>query len=158
MADDVKLPALDPATTTVREGNSYPPPFDAEARDRIKRTLGDPVGLTQFGVNLTTLNPGAWSAQRHWHSHEDEFIYVLEGELTLVTDGGRQILTAGMAAGFPAGVADGHHLVNESDAPAVYLEVGSRSPADRVVYPDIDLLCEQHGGARYFTRRDGSRF
>jgi uncharacterized cupin superfamily protein len=106
---------LDPKSVTPRLGSIYPPPFDEPLQGREKRALGDPLGLTQFGVNLVTLAPGAWSSQRHWHGNEDEFVYVLEGEVTLVTD-----------QGFSAGNANGHHLINRSDKPALYLEVGTR--------------------------------
>jgi len=134
------LPALDPLTVPERTGSAYPAPLDVPCRARGKRPLGNALGLTQFGVNLTRLEPGAWSAQRHWHTQEDEFVYVLEGELALVTDAGEQTLRAGMAAGFPAGGADGHHLVNRTDRPAIYLEVGTRSRDDEVHYPDADLF------------------
>jgi len=143
---------------TARTGSSYPAPFQAECATRIKRALGDAAGLTRFGVNLVRLNPGDWSAQRHWHSREDEFVYVLEGELTLVTDAGEQVLAAGMTAGFPAGVEDGHCLVNRGTAVAAYLEVGDRSREDVARYPDIDLIAEpaeSGDGGRRFTNRKG---
>ena len=135
-------PALDPATVAERTGSSYPSPLDLPCRARRKRALGNEVGLTHFGVNLTRLEPGAWSAQRHWHTREDEFVYVLDGELTLVTEGGEQTLRPGLVAGFPAGAPDGHHLVNRTDRPAVYLEVGDRAPGDEVHYPDVDLFID----------------
>ena len=123
---------------------------------RRKRALGDALGLTHFGVNLVELEPGAWSSQRHWHSAEDEFVYVVSGEVTLVTDAGRQVLGSGMIAGFPAGVADGHHLINESGEPAVYLEVGDRrDEVDQVDYPDIDMVLTPESGGRVFRHRDG---
>jgi len=155
MTRALKLPALDPMSVTSRRGSSYPAPFREPVEGRVKQALGDPLGLTDFGVNLVRLEPGAWSSQRHWHSHEDEFIYVLEGELTLVTDAGEQRLTAGMAAGFPAGVEDGHHLVNRSDAPAHYLEIGNRSHDDVAQYPNIDLVGRNGPGGRLFTNRKG---
>ncbi len=155
MTRDTQPPAFDPMDVDARTGSSYPAPFQAVCATRIKRALGDAAGLSRFGVNLVHLNPGDWSAQRHWHSHEDEFVYVLEGELTLVTDAGEQILAPGMAAGFPAGVEDGHCLVNRGSAVAVYLEVGDRSREDRVRYPDIDLIAETHDGGRHFTNRKG---
>jgi uncharacterized cupin superfamily protein len=133
-----KAIALDAAPTV--HGSRYPAPYDAPCAQRFRRRLGDVAGLTQFGVNLTRLPAGAWSAQRHWHSAEDEFIYVLEGELVLVTDSGEETLRAGDCAGFKAGVPDGHHLLNRSEREALYLEVGGRRPGeDAVVYPDIDL-------------------
>ena len=135
----MKPPALDPATVAVKTGTSYPEPFRSMVGERRKRALGDALGLTNYGVNLVELPPGAMSSMRHWHSRQDEFVYVLEGELTLITDAGEQLLRAGMAAGFAAGSGDGHHLINRSDAPARYLEVGDRTAGDAVVYPDVDL-------------------
>lgn len=135
-------PALDPDTVEVFTGSlppHYPFPHDKLLAGRRKRQLGDALGLVDFGVNLVELPPGGVSALRHWHSHEDEFIYVLKGTLTLVTDGGEQALGPGIAAGFPKAVADGHHLKNLGDETAVYLEVGSRNPADLAEYSDVDL-------------------
>ena len=121
-------------------GSDYPAPFDEPCRARARRRLGDAAGLTQFGVNLLTLPPGAWSSQRHWHTAEDEFAYVLAGEVVLVTDGGEEFLRAGDCAGFPAGEPDGHHFQNRSARAAILLEIGSRRLADdEVFYPDIDL-------------------
>ena len=149
------LPALDPATVTPRTGSGYPEPFRSRVLPREKRALGDALGLTRFGVNLTTLAPGRESSIRHHHSHEDELVYVLEGELVLRTDAGEQRLTAGMCAGFPAGSGDAHQLVNRSDVPARYLEVGSRDPDDAVVYPDDDLAVHKDAtGAYVFSRLD----
>lgn len=133
------LPALDPAGLTPRIGTGYPPPYAAPCAAREKRALGDAVGLTQFGVNLVRVPPGVWSAQRHWHTAEDEFVYIVEGELVLVTDAGEQVLRPGMVAGFPAGKADGHHLINRTARDAVYLEVGTRAAKDDVDYPDCDM-------------------
>ena len=140
-------------------GSGYPEPFAAQCRNRIKRALGDVFDLTQFGVNLTTLPPGAWSAQRHWHEREDELIYVIEGELVLVSDDGEETLAAGMYAGFPAGRANGHHLVNRSASTASYLEIGTRSPNERSHYPDVDLAAQKvaDGGVR-FTNRKGEPY
>lgn len=122
------------------KGSRYPPPYDEPCKHRLRRRLGDAADLTQFGVNLMLLPAGAWSSQRHWHSAEDEFIYVLEGELVLVTNAGEETLRAGDCAGFKAGVADGHHLQNRTTRDARYLDVGSRCPKDdEVIYPDIDL-------------------
>lgn len=115
----------------------YPPGLRERLDGRHKARLGDAVGLSDFGVNITRLDPGAWSALRHWHEREDEFVYVLEGEVTLIDDAGEHRMRAGEFAGFPAGVANGHHLVNRSDASAAYFEVGSRRPGvDVVHYPD----------------------
>jgi uncharacterized cupin superfamily protein len=129
----------DPMAVEPTTGTGYPEPFRAPCLARVKRRLGDAVGLENFGVNLTILPPGQWSSQRHWHGKQDEFVYILEGEATLVTDAGETVLTAGMAAGFKAGQADGHHLINKSDKPVTYLEIGDRLPGDTADYPDIDL-------------------
>lgn len=145
MTAPMRPPALDPATLTAVNRTGYPEPYRALVAGRFRRRLGDAAGLTQFGVNLTRLDPGAASAQRHWHTREDELVYVLEGELTLVTDAGEQILTPGMCAAFKAGVPDGHHLVNRSDRPAVLLEIGTRDEEDEAAYPDIDLHSRKDG-------------
>jgi uncharacterized cupin superfamily protein len=120
-------PAIDALTLEPRIGAPYPAPYDVPCALREKRALGDAFGLNNFGVNLVRLPPGCASSQRHWHSRQDELIYVLEGEPTLVTDAGEQRLTPGMTAGFRAGVADGHVLVNRTPRDAVYLEVGDRT-------------------------------
>jgi len=135
----LKLPALDPKAVDEVRGSMYPEPFKSRMGDRAKRRLGDACGLTQFGVNLVTLGPGGQSALRHWHTHEDEFIYVLAGEVTLISNGGEQRLTAGMCAGYPANAADAHHFINRSGQPAQYLEIGSRNDDDNAHYPDDDL-------------------
>ena len=159
MAARLNPPALDPETVPPRRGSSYPPAFAAAVESREKRPLGDATGLTQFGVNLVLLPPGCWSSQRHWHSHEDEFVYVLDGELTLVTDAGEQVLRAGAAAGFPAGKADGHHLVNRTDRPATYLEVGTRrDDLDEVDYSDIDMAIRHRDGRPTFVRKSGAPY
>jgi uncharacterized cupin superfamily protein len=146
-------PALDPASVPESKGvTQYPEPFRAMVAGRARRVLGEPLGLTHFGVNLTRLDPGAYSSARHWHALEDEFIYVLEGEVTLITDEGEQTLTPGMAAGFPAGKANGHHLINRSSAIATYLEIGDRRPGEIATYPDIDLGMRW---TRAFTHKDG---
>src|SRR6187549_1552420 len=124
------MPKIDLAAVPVRKGCGYPPPFDAPCATRTRRRLGDAGGLRDFGVNLTRLPPGGWSSQRHWHSHEDEFVYLLEGELTLVEDGGETVLRAGDCAAFRKRTGNGHDLINTSDAAAVYLEIGSRHPDD----------------------------
>lgn len=138
-------------------GSKYPHPFDEPCRERFRRRLGDAARLTQFGVNLTILPPGCWSSQRHWHTTEDEFIYVVAGELTLVSNAGEQMLRAGDCAGFRAGDADGHHLQNRTAAVAVFLEVGARNPeADEVFYPDIDLHVLK--GRAGYAHRDGTPY
>jgi len=159
MSEPKRPAALAPAAVKIRKGSSYPEPWRRSCGEREKQALGDAAGLTAYGVNLVRLPPGALSSQRHWHSHEEEFVYLLEGELTLVTDAGEQQLSAGMCAGFPAGSGDGHHLVNNSDAWAVYLEIGDRSDDDEVVYPDIDLfLPSASSGKRGFTRKNGEPY
>lgn len=141
----------------VQAGSGYPPPYDAPCVQRQRTRLGDVAGLTQFGVNLLRLPPGAWSSQRHWHSAEDEFTYVLEGEVVLVTDDGEEVLRAGDCAGFPAGDANGHHFQNRSDADVVLLDIGSRRPeTDAVDYPDLDLILA--AGNRAYRHRDGSPY
>src|SRR5829696_6274091 len=135
----VKPPALDPAVLEPRTRSGYPEPFRSRVLPREKRALGDALGLTRIGVNLTTLPPGKESSMRHFHTREDELVFVVEGEVVLRTDEGEQILTAGMCAGFPAGSRDGHQLVNRSDRPARYLEISNRDLADTAAYPDVDL-------------------
>lgn len=120
-------------------GSGYPAPFDEACKTRHTRRLTDLAGISQFGVNQVRLEPGAWSSQRHWHTHEDEFVLMLEGEAVLVSDDGETHLRPGDAAGFPAGEQNGHHLQNRSDSDCVFLAIGSRSDADGGEYPDIDL-------------------
>ncbi len=136
------------------KGARYPMPFDEPCAPRQRWRLGDAAGLTQFGVNLMRLPAGAWSSQRHWHSAEDELVYVLEGEVTLVTDDGEELLTAGDCAGFKAGDANGHNFQNRSDREVVMLEIGSRRRGEGSIdYPDIDLVFPE--GAKGFQHRDG---
>lgn len=151
-------PALDPATVPAKSGSRYPEPYRALVAGREWRALGDALGLRNFGVNLVRLPAGVASSQRHWHTHEDEFVYVLEGEVVLVTDGGEQRLGRGMAAGFPAGVADGHHFINRGAADAVLLVVGDRRDEDECRYPDIDLALRRVEGVPRFTRKDGTPY
>lgn len=152
-------PAIDALEIEAKRGTTYPATFRKEVENRSKRVLGEHFGLTKYGVNFVELEAGAWSAQRHWHTHEDEFIYVLTGELVVVTEQGEQTLTPGMFAGFPAGKADGHHLINRGSAAAAYLEIGDRNALDEVYYPDIDLELRPDGeGGHEFSRRDGSRY
>lgn len=139
---------IDSKKTAASMGSSYPPPYDAPCAKRIRHRLGDAADLTDFGVNLLRLPPGTWSSQRHWHSAEDEFVYVLEGEVVVVTDAGEETLRAGDCAGFKAGVKDGHHLQNRSPTDVLVLEVGSRKPEDEGEYPDIDMRFSPDGFAR----------
>jgi uncharacterized cupin superfamily protein len=150
----LKLPALDPASVPEETRSSYPEPFRSRMGDRKKRRLGDAFGLTQFGVNLVTLGPGAQSALRHWHTLEDELVYVLSGEVVLRTNGGEQVLRAGTCAGFKGGIRDGHHFLNRSDAPAQYLEIGSRVPGDNAFYPDDDVVWVEIDGETHAAHRD----
>ena len=138
-------------------GSRYPPPFDKPCVNRLRRCLGDAAGLTQFGVNLTKVSAGAWSSQRHWHSAEDEFIYIVEGELVLITDSGEEVLRAGDCAGFKAGAADGHHLQNRTAKDAIFLEIGSRRlEDDEVDYPDIDLKSPKKRAG--YTHKNGQPY
>ena len=150
------MPKIDLASIPVRHGCGYPPPFDVPCAGRTRRRLGDAGGLHDFGVNLMTLAPGGWSSQRHWHSHEDEFVYVLEGELTLVEDQGETLLRAGECAAFPKGTGNGHHLKNQSTVVAVYLEVGSRNPDDLTTCSDVDIKSSNADGR--FVHKDGSPY
>jgi uncharacterized cupin superfamily protein len=150
------MPKIDIDSVSPRTGSGYPAPFDAPCAGRTRRRLGDAGGLRDFGVNLMTLPPGGWSSQRHWHSCEDEFVYVLEGELKLVEDAGETLLRAGDCAAFPKGTRNGHHLINDSSAIAVYLEVGTRNPNDLTTCSDIDLMSSNSDGR--FVRKDGSPY
>lgn len=150
------MPKIDVAAAPKRRGSGYPSPFDAPCADRVRQRLGDAGGLTDFGVNLMHLPPGGWSSQRHWHSHEDEFVYVLEGELILVEDGGEMMLRAGDCAAFRKNSGDGHHMINRSGAMAVYLEVGTRSPDDVITCSDIDMMSPSSDGR--FLHKDGSPY
>lgn len=155
----LKPPALDPASLTPRSTSGYPEPYRSRVLPREKRAIGDALGLTRVGVNLTTLLPGKESSMRHFHTHEDELVFVLEGEVVLRTDEGEQVLTPGMCAGFPAGVSDGHQLVNRSDRPARYLEISNRDPEDGAGYPEVDLVYRKGAdGAPMFTRKDGTPY
>ena len=150
------MPKIDIDAAPTRFGSAYPPPFDEPCRERKRWKLGDVAGLTQFGVNLMRLAPGVWTSQRHWHTHEDEFVYVLEGEVALVTDAGEEVLRAGDCAGFKAGDRDGHHLINRSDKEAVLLEVGGRTLEDACDYPDLDMIVGP--GDEPYRRRDGTPY
>ena len=152
------MPKIDVAKAMVRTKGVYPQPYRAVTDGREKAALGNVAGLTQFGVNLTRLKPGAASALRHWHEQEDEFIYVLEGELTLIEDGGETPLKPGDCAGFKAGVPNGHQLVNKSQRDAVYLEIGTRSAIERAHYPDVDLVLERDEHGARFLHKSGEPY
>ena len=147
---------IDFAAVPVQTGCSYPPSFDVPCSLQSSQRLAQYGGLTLFGVNLTVIEPGGWSSQRHWHSHEDEFIWIVEGELTLVTDSGEELLRAGDCAAFPRGAEDGHHLINKSGRPARVLEIGNSDARDRCVYSDIDMVAVP-GNERY-RHRDGTPY
>lgn len=153
-------PALDPSSLTPRTKSLYPEPYRSRVLPREKRGIAAALGLTHLGINQTTLPPGKESSMRHYHTREDEFIYVLQGEVVLRTDDSEQLLTAGMCAGFPAGVAQGHQLVNRSTAPAVYLEVSNKDDSDAAHYtdPDVDMLWSPPHAPRLITHRDGSPY
>ena len=144
----------------IGEENStgYPSPFDEIVAGRFRKKLGDAGGLTQFGVNLTRLEPGSASAQRHWHENEDEFVFIVAGEAVLIEDDGDTLLAAGDAAAFKAGVANGHHLVNKSDSDVVFLELGTRVKRDVCRYPDIDMVCEIDETGDRFVHKDGTPY
>ncbi|MGQ0740680.1 MAG: cupin domain-containing protein [Alphaproteobacteria bacterium] len=150
------MPKLDISKVPVRKGSGYPAPFFEKSRERIKQALGDAGGLTDFGVNYTRLPPGEWSSQRHWHRHEDEFVYVISGELTLITDAGEEAVRAGDCVAFPKAVANGHHFINRGKETAVYLEVGTRSPVDFCTYPDVDMQFDAQKG--WYDRKDGTPY
>ncbi len=152
------MPKLDPASAPVKTGSIYPAPFAAQMAGRSSRRLGQAGGLTQFGVNLVTLEPGARSSLRHWHDAEDEFVMVTDGALVLIDDAGETAMEPGDCAAFPAGVPDGHCFVNRSDEVARFLVIGSRAAREVVTYPDDDLRLTIADGAAAFTRPDGTPY
>jgi uncharacterized cupin superfamily protein len=158
MSDEMPIRAVAAADLPVRRGSSYPKRFAGPCAERSKRQLGDHFGLDDFGVNLVELPPGVWSSQRHWHSAEDEFVYILSGEVTLVTDEGEQRLGAGMCVGFRAGLSNGHHLINKTERTALVLEVGSRKSDDDCYYSDIDMKIENRGSGAGFTDVSGASY
>lgn len=154
------MPKIDRDAAPCLTGSRYPAPYDEPCRGRTYQFLGDAAGLSQFGVHLVTLAPGAWSSQRHWHHLEDEFAYVIEGEVVLIEDEGETPLQVGDCAAWKAGVRNGHHLVNRSTREARLLVVGSRNPEDHGEYSDIDMV---FGVGRYgqaggcYARKDGGK-
>jgi uncharacterized cupin superfamily protein len=152
----MQKPALDPASVEALNRSMYPEPYRSRVLPRERRRLGDALGLTRIGINHTTLMPGKESSMRHYHAREDEFVYILKGEVVLRTEAGEQLLTAGMCAGFPAGSADGHQLINRSPHPAVLLEISNRDKSDSVCYTDPEVDMKVENGA--MTRRDGKPF
>ncbi len=154
------MPKIDPASAPELVGSSYPAPFDEPCKGRRALRLGEAAGLTQFGVNLVTLAPGAWSSQRHWHAVEDEFLHMLSGELVLIDDDGETALKAGDSVGFKGGDQNGHHLVNRSNAEASFLVVGSRDESDWGEYPDIDMRFARRytGQTSAYSHKDGTPY
>jgi uncharacterized cupin superfamily protein len=149
------MPKIDIKSVPERTGSSYPSPHHVKVEDRIRQRLGDAGGLTDFGVNLLRLKPGVWSSQRHWHTHEEEFVFIVSGEVVLVTDKGEEILRAGDCAAFPKNVADGHQIINRTDKDVLVLEVGTNSVDDVCTYPDIDMKVDAKTG---FTHLDGTPY
>jgi uncharacterized cupin superfamily protein len=152
------MPKIDIDKVKTDTNTGYPEEFRREVVGRERKRLGVAAGLDQYGVNLCRLKPGSASSQRHWHQHEDEFVYVLDGEVVLAEDGGETILRAGDAAGWKAGVANGHRLINRSSRDAVFLEIGTRSPIEMVDYPDIDMRAERDGKRQRYVRKNGTPY
>lgn len=149
------MPKIDIASVPERTGSTYPAPFHEPVFARVRKRLGDAGGVTDFGVNLLRLKPGVWSSQRHWHTHEDEFVFVVSGEVVLVTNKGDELLRAGDCAAFPKGAPDGHHIINRSDQDALLLEVGTNRAEDVCTYPDIDMKVDAQNG---YTHMDGTPY
>lgn len=155
MSDQPK--GFDPLSLPESNATTYPQLYRAENQRRWNRRLGDHARLTNFGVNMTRIVPGGQSSSRHWHSRQDEFVYVLSGEVVLETDAGEEILRAGMCGGFPAGSRDGHRFVNRTDRDSLLLVIGDRTVGDEIGYPDIDMHGHPGPNGRYrFTRKDGA--
>ena len=150
------MPVIDPTKVPIKTGSIYPSPYAEMMQGRSSLRLGEAGGLTQFGVNLVTLEPGALSSLRHWHLNEDEFVMVTEGECTLVQDAGETVLRTGDCAAFPAGVPDGHHFINRTDRVAQFLVIGSKAPREVATYSDVDLAVEIEAGRARFTYKDGA--
>ena len=149
------MPAFNPFDLPESNASTYPPPYHQDNKRRFNRRLGDHAGLTHFGVVLTRIVPGGQSSHRHAHSTQDEFVWVLEGEATLRTDVGEQVLSAGMCAGFPAGTGDGHQFLNRTDRDVLLLVMGDRSEGDVVTYPDVDMHLIRGQG---MFRKDGRKY
>ncbi|TCR61452.1 cupin domain-containing protein [Bosea sp. BK604] len=152
------MPKLDIDAIPLRTGSYYPAEFVPPVQGRSSRSLGDAGGLTQFGVRICYLDPGAWSSQRHWHEQEDEFVMALTGDLVLIDNAGEQPLRPGECAAFKAGDGNGHKIVNRSSAPGSFLVVGTRAPVDRAHYPDIDLVMNKDADGVRYTHRDGTPY
>lgn len=147
---------IDRSKLTPKTGSGYPEPYASMMSKRSYLRLGDAGGLTQFGANITILEPGGLSSMRHWHVHEDEFVMVTQGEVVLVNDDGETVMRVGDCAAFPAGVENGHHFLNRSDAEARFLVIGTRAPTETVYYSDVDMMVVDVDGVGTFTRKDGS--
>jgi uncharacterized cupin superfamily protein len=152
------MPKIDIAGLKIDTASGYPEPYRQAVAGRLRKRLGNAVGLSQFGVNLTTLKPGAWSSQRHWHECEDELVYVLEGELVLCEDESETVLRPGDAAGWKANSPVGHCLINRGSRDAVFLEIGTRAPRERATYPDIDMLAERDASGRRYLHKSGEPY
>jgi len=152
------MPKIDIASLPTDTRTGYPPPYDRVVEGRSRKRLGNAVGLDQFGVNLTTLQPGAATALRHWHENEDELVYILEGEVVLIEDGGETILKPGDAAAFRANAPNGHHLVNKSDRDVLLLEVGTRARHEKAHYPDVDLLVVRDASGARYSHKNGEPY
>ena len=152
------MPKIDMASVVEKGGSGYPGCFQDLVKGRYRKRLGDAGGLTQFGVNLCRLEPGSGSSIRHWHHNEDEFVLVLEGEAVLIDDDGETVLRPGDAAGFKAGVANGHCIVNRSARDTVFIEIGTRAPTETAEYPDVDLRAVKTPDGFVFTRKDGTSY
>lgn len=150
------MPKINIAAVPVIQGTGYPAEFRDQSAQRLRQRLGEVGHIKAFGVNLTRLPPGNWSSQRHWHSHEDEFVYILEGEVVLIEDDGETILRAGDCAAFPGGTGNGHHLINRSDRTATYLEIGSRHRDDLTTCSDVDMMSANADGR--FVYKDGTPY
>jgi uncharacterized cupin superfamily protein len=152
------MPKIDIVNLPIDTRTGYPPPLNRVVEGRSRKRLGNAVGLDQFGVNLTTLKPGAATALRHWHEKEDELVYILEGEAVLVEDDGETVLKAGDAAGFKANTPNGHHIVNKSQRDVVLLEIGTRSKVEKASYPDLDLIAIRDEAGMRYTRKNGEPY
>ena len=152
------MPKIDIASLKIDTFTGYPEPYRQAVTGRLRKRLGNAIGLDQFGVNLTTLKPGAWSSQRHWHQNEDELVYVLEGEVVLCEDDGETVLKSGDAVGWKANSPNGHCLINRTDRDAVFIEIGSRAARERATYPDIDMLAERDGSGMRYLHKSGEPY
>jgi uncharacterized cupin superfamily protein len=152
------MPKIDIANIPVDVATGYPAPYNKAVEGRSRKRLGRGAGLTQFGVNICTLKPGAASSQRHWHENEDEFVYVLAGEVTLCEDGGETLLKPGDAAAWKAGAANGHCLINRSNRDTVFIEVGTRAAAERAHYSDIDMMVVRDASGFNYARKNGEPY